>query len=399
MPQKLKVQIRDLFIKTAISLDTNRRAWGQFLDDSRSNTQYGVYGTSAGIQALTLCDYSVDHALISGASRTLQEVFEIREGEIIFLKHDDIFILYKMAYLAEATQPGQSTLEKCKPLSEIISKVLPQTGWGDFYYSENERDEHPKVAATAVALLAISRYREFHIDRACEYSIRFLCTRLLENGSLGPHEYALAALALHEYKDTGARVSEYATSVQTCRDRMIEWARTRRAKDIGDSRVYYYSTCMEGHRENRYLFYFPDCLVALALLRHENPSQARRYVLRVVRHFALQTIDKYGYVAKATGKISSVDQLWIVRLMREFKLAQINFLLPPYFFLWRGANAPIRILLSGSFLFLGAFGLVLTLWGSSPSPSSRLIGGILAGVSFSLFGRTLWEFVFKREPS
>lgn len=387
--------IRELFIRTAIPLDDKRRAWGQFLDESRDNTQYGVYGTSAGLQVLTLSEYSVDNTLIAGAILTLQDIFEVAPGDRVFLEHDDIFILYKMAYLAEATNPGQGSLSACKPVSEIIENVLPEMGWGEFFYSDREKDEHPKAVSTAIALLAICRYRDFRLQPACGHAIRWLCKRLLENGSIGPHEYALAALALHDYRDVGVNISEFPKAIETCKERLIEWARIRRKKDIGESKVYYYSTCMEGHRENRYLFFFPDCLVALALLKWDSPIDTRRYILRVINHFATQTLSKNGYIAKATGRMSSVDQLWIFRLMREFRTAPAEAMLPPYFFLWRGATTPIRIGLSIAFLILGLVGLLIGYL--TTSTGMRITGGAIATIFLGLFGRTLWEFVIKAD--
>ncbi len=385
-------RIRDLFTHGVIQIDSNRYAWGQFLDEPKDNTQYGIYGTSAGVQVLLSAGYPPDHEIISGACRILREALDVEEN--LFRTKGDLVVLYKLAYLAEAFQPQEKFIDgNCRPMTEIISRLLPQQGWGEYFISQTQRDIHPKVVATVAALFSLRRYRPFRSMKECEESLRWLCNRVLQNGDFRAHEVAFVALALAEYRSPGVNLPDYKRTLDFCGERLVDWAKSRKKKEFGESNAHYFWTPVENRRLNRYLFFLPDCLVPLALLKLDYQNKVRSYLPRVIDSFARLIISQGGFTPNLTRRVSAVDHLWIYRLLEEYRSRSPDQLKPPSWCQWRVASWARRIVFLLFFLSLAATGSYIAY--AAHDIYYRVAGGIMSGLGLTLLGRGIWDFFAK----
>ncbi len=136
--QVRRVWIVRLFERGIIHIDDNKCAWGQFLDVTRDNTQYGVYGTSAGIEVLILAGYSGDHEIISNAINLFSEAY--KDPTCRFYKKGNMNN-YKMAFWVELIEPGKKEIdEKNLLLDDLIKNKIVGQGWGNYYISRNNHD-------------------------------------------------------------------------------------------------------------------------------------------------------------------------------------------------------------------------------------------------------------------
>lgn len=379
-----QARIRDLVVNGLITGSPTGYAWGQFLDEASQSTQYGIYGTSACIQILVAADYPASQPVIRGASEILDSV--LRDEHNPSRQDGDISVVYKVAYLAEAIQPDQHEIRlESPPMDELVRRALPGGGWGEYFYSPDDHDPHPRVVATAAALLALRRYRQFRVTEECEKGLCWLARRVVGNGRFRPHEFALASLTLFEYRGLNLPAnSECGTAIDTCRQRLVRWAISRRREDMGTSEAYCYSVQWEGRRVNRYLFFLPDCLVALALLRLGCPKRARAYILKVCDYFGTQILERGGFQPITTGRKSSVDHLWIYRLLQQLRSTDTKEL-----------SVIPRWLSLSLVVFLGVVLLGLSILGfywvyGIEETAYRVAGGVLASISLGLLVRLLW---------
>jgi hypothetical protein len=387
--------IKKLFTNASIQLDESRVAWGQFLDDSRDNNQYGIYGTSAGIQVLTHCGYPPENRVIIGANKVLNEVFEDKDN--IFCKKGDQFVLYKLAYLTEAWCSSKVEGEAdCPAIIEILNRALPGQGWGEYYVSPTDRDAHPRILATIAALISLRRHKEFRSRDECKNSLRWLCERISEDGSLRAHELALATLVLFEYKTPGIDIPNYKRVFNMCKKRLVEWANHRKKDQFGQYEVYNYSTRQKDRRRNRYLFILPDCITALVFLKLGNPIKIRRWVLKVIDYYLTVILSKNSFAPSSSGRVATVDHMWLCRLLYKFKSMKIEDLLPIHRFQWIHSNNLVRVLISVFFLGVGVIGLYLS---NKVMVTDALIitilGGVFSAIGLALVARILWEWLLK----
>jgi hypothetical protein len=394
-----QAQIVRLFERAIIYLGENKCAWGQFLDVTRDNTQYGVYGTSAGIEVLIFGGYKRDHEIISKAINLFTESFTDPVSR--FCKKGDVINNYKMAFWIESIEPDKKEVDEKNPLmEELIKRKIVGQGWGDYYISRDNHDLNPKVLATACILFALRRYRPFESTKECEESLNWLCKRLLENGSLTIYEFAISALALLEYGNLAIKVLQYKEAVKQVTARLVDWGKRQKKSEFESSMMYHYCVAMNGDKENKYLFFLPDCLVSLALLRRGCPADICSYVLNVVQYYTGSMLSKGGYAPRSTGRLSSIDHLWIFRLLSEFeKTSSVSLVTPK---ITKLLEAPwfIQVIVALLFLCLGIWGLYVGLLVSNQQNNSqllRILSGIAATIGLGIFGRFLWKLIARGE--
>jgi hypothetical protein len=288
-------------------------------------------------------------------------------------------------------------------MEELINRVLPGQGWGEFYYSENDRDIEPKIVPTASALLALSRYRRFRSTDECERSLGWLCRRLLENHNTATYEIALGSLALIEYDTLRNKITEFERAVQFCKQYLEEWATTRQDIQLGIREEHHYASSMDGSRGNKYLFFLTDSLVALAFLKWNSPQRTRNYVLNVLNFFIKQILDKGGFAPDPRRQFSTVNHLWIYRLLREFESKPVEKVLPQSLYTWSAATRRGRVIISSSLFVVSV--LATYVYRTISEPTYRFPALVVAIVAVSsaavvaIFGRTIWEFFMKGESS
>lgn len=392
-----KRKIGELFTGALITIDREGCGWGQFLDERRTNDQHGIYGTSSGVQVLTLLGYPETNEIMVGASKVLQRA---REQDSRFFRKGDLSVIYKICHLADAAHPGYEETDD-DVMEEIVDKMLPGQGWGE-YFSTADRDPEPKVISTALALLSLRRYRPFRSDPKCRQAVQWLCSNIGDNPPQRLWELGISVLALCEYRDVGVHITNFRSTLETCEERLIQLTRVRKKTQIGLSEAHNYSVSWGGCRVNRYLWFLPDCIAALAFLRLDCPLRARSYLLRVVDYFASKVVEN-GFAGAVSGRLSSVDHLWIFRLLNEFASRSPDTLVPPSNFRWLVASTPIRVISTISFLGLIILGGWLTerpdataigFWGTL---GAKNLGTVLSSIGVAGIGVVLTLFLEGRK--
>lgn len=387
--------IESLFLSDGTSQGDDKWAWGQFFRDTREHKQYGIYGTSAGAQVLLLAGQGSQNAYVSGARSLLEDAYGSHDVNNRFYKDHHFDRVYKLTFLIEAESADRDTVEEATaPTNDLISRVLPQQGWGEFCNSDSDKDVESRITSTAAALMALSKYRKFRATAECEKAVAWLCRRLTEKAEPAIYELALGILALVEYQSVKDRVSGYDEAIVLTKGRLTDWARRQKSVQLGAEESHHYPTSVDGSRGNRYLFFLPDCLAALAFLRLECPHRSRRYVLNVVDFFVRSIIDKGGFRSISRNHSCTVDHLWIYRLLREFESKEVKCLLPQPFYSWAAMPRLARFLTSALFLGIGGLGLTFTVIAREPGHDiaiwQSVLFGIFATVGLGLFVRSLW---------
>jgi hypothetical protein len=389
-------RIEDLFSRTVLNID-GLLAWGQFLDGPRQQNQFGIYGTSAAIQVLAAAGFPPENRLIEQALEGLPLVDPRSEAE---KRYDvaDAFLTHKAAFLLSAAQPGGNHFTIREPIEDrILDRIIDSRGWGDYAFPQGQ-DNVPNVLATATTLLALARDREFRSTERCESTLRWLCRSIRNDGGLLAHENAVAALALVSYTNPGEEIEDYEPARDICVHRLIDWARRRDPAILGQNIEHHYWVPLPGIGRNHYMFYLPDVLVALALLRLDNPQTTRQFVLRVVNDTADNTLEHGGYKSPSNARISSVDQLWIYLLMAELsKLADAdpNRLLPKLYVIATNSHLR-RISLSAGLLTLGSGATALGLGTHTIGARALALG--LATVVLGILATAIYSWITDRQP-
>lgn len=384
-------RIVELFQNGQITMSQGLKAWGQFLDSSRDNTQHGIYGTSAGVQVLTQDGLG---AVVQNSADFLQDQFTDPLSE--FSRKGDFSITYKLCYVAEAYDVTATDIDPSVAVMDaLIARRIPKQGWGDFYSSADACDLYASILATAASLLALSRYTQFRASKECKEAVLWLAARATQDGDRRPHEMALAALALAEQKRLGPAIVGLDEAVAVLERKLSNWSAAAKKDGLDLSETHHFSIQFDGRRTNKYLFFIPHCLVALALLRLRSRSRvARRYVLTAVQYFAERILSASAFKPRTTQKVSSVDHLWIFRLLKEFADRPAVEMVPSRLLQWSAAPRWAQYALTLGTLALGVTAaLSATLL--TTNLLLRAVLGVVASIALSFFSRYAWEFFLK----
>jgi len=390
--------IESLFVDDAISQPDSKWAWGQFFHDTREHKQYGIYGTSAGTQVLILAGRGPGNRHVLGARKLLQESYTSQDQNNRFYKDHHYHLIYKLTSLIEAEIADQEMIaEPSAAMRDLISRLLPEQGWGEFRNSDSDRDIESRITSTAVALLALRKYRAFRGTHECEKAVTWLCRRLTEKAAPAIYELGLGILALTEYRGLGDRVATLDETLALATSRLTEWAQSRKRILLGADESHHYPASCDGSRGNRYLFFLPDCLAALAFLKVGCPQRTRRYVLNVVHFFVTNIINKRGFRSVSRNHFCTVDHLWVYKLLSEFEVVEVSNLLPQPYYSWATMPRLAKVVTSLVFLGIGAIGLYFnSLSAQSRQPLSSwkfVFFSALTAVGLALFSRSVWEHI------
>lgn len=289
--------------------------WGQFLDQPRQAGQRGIYGTCASIEILLSNGYSNSSELVANSVTDLP----LLGGGASYTDATDIGLVFKVAAIVTAARWLESNLTMSNPaVTRLIEMTVDDRGWGNYAFPEQGvRDPAPRVVPTAMSLLALEGVRQWRAEVRCDTSLAWLAHEMATGGGTDADD-ALGLLALAGYGEPlGA--SEWKEGVSAAQRRVIE----RLAQRHSTARVsrYHYSVALpDGTFVNHYMFFLPDVIGALALLKHseavelKGPSQ----VLHVVGKVANSVRVDRGYRGSDHQQLATVDQLWVSRLMTAF---------------------------------------------------------------------------------
>jgi hypothetical protein len=317
------------------------KAWGQYLDEEhRSDQQWGFYGTSAGIQTLATkqqafgTDTDADRVrLIPLALKQLPS--DATTGDERFAQKrqkGDFENIIKLAFIADALCPGiddVTTADTPAIVHEIVHRAVNEQFWSSRARSDDARFMKERIFPTAYVLLVLQRYQAARSDPTYQKARVWLAERVVHDEGLDtPANNALIGLALLDQHETaGARQGVVAAALERCKTRLQAWA-TKQKIIVIDRPVFYGFSL--GAR-NDYCFLHPEILASLLFLRLGNSRRTRSFVLRVMRCLTDNIIGAHGFIGQ-NGVMSSVDQMWAMRLISEFR-AQHD-----------GADGPRRLL-------------------------------------------------------
>jgi hypothetical protein len=316
-------EIAYLFERTPVQrLETNQRCWGQHFD--WSPTQYGIYGTSAGIESLTIAGRSPDSPLLREAKAVIAL---IEEPTSRFQLQRDHLNVYKIAVCVEAADSHLPVLAGTPAAyARLVSGALPSGGWPDY---RHEPDEEPDATllATAISLYALRRYESFYASAECASGLRFLADRQYGHdlsGSLQtPTLVGLSLLGLHAYRDAPVtqRIATYKDSVIKAERALTRWVSRRPERELFDQFRYDFieRPSSLGGRDSDFIALMPDCIIALAFMQAPNRLNAprRRHVNRVIDGIT-KKVEKHDFKPRNVDKRAAVDHLWGQRVLGRF---------------------------------------------------------------------------------
>lgn len=331
--------IAEMFVNTVVRPDGAGPlvAWGQYLDLRRKNLsqQYGIYGTSAGLQVLAMHDRTVYRGIIEAACSTLPlvapSVSDIaRPIHQYFLDKGDLNVVYKVAALADAVRPDLDSIPDPHTVVEALLGLRTQGGgWGYFRRPELDEFQSPNVHATSTALLALGRFSVFRTSPDSIEALTWLA-RNVNTSSLSISTLSIVLLALELLTDADNETAEIAGLRRDCRSVVTSWARRAAAEDTKrtiEATEYLLpkprsDTPLDKYEhEFVFMLYLPHCLAALALMKGGNirDRHVRRFIVSVVRTVAVHICSARSFVAAGRNLESSVEHLWIYRLLKEFE--------------------------------------------------------------------------------
>jgi hypothetical protein len=328
MARVAQEDIATLFERTPVSGLEGLRCWGQHFDWSQS--QYGIYGTSSGLQALVMAGRDPGAALLREAS-TVLEAIEDPNGR--FQIQRDHLNVYKLAFCAEAVLPAEGVImEETFPGNRLMAAALPSGGWPDYRYNPAEEPDASELA-TAVSLWALRRFEICHGTRECEYALRFLIARLANEhtgASLrGPTLLGYDLLAALAYADVPAarRIDGYQETVRQAEKSLIRWARRRPLRELFDQFRYDFieRPSDAAPRDSDFMALMPDCIAPLAFMCAPNRLNAvrRRYIDRVIDGIVRRVRDQ-DFRPRNVDKRAAVDHLWAQRVLHEFLSTEVQ---------------------------------------------------------------------------
>jgi len=393
--QKARALIVDLFQKAVVNIPDQYKGWGQWLDDPKS-LQYGIYGSSAGVQILHLGGIDKDHEVMKGAMAFIEKGCLEPKGKIF--DKGDITVNFKLAFIVDATRVFEREIDsECQTMQKLVDRQLPGEGWGNYVEGDNN-DTSSRVPVTAYVLWALRRYRRFIGMSSSDEAVSWLASQVINNDDLDLSEVGLAGIALGEY--SRSRANDYNRSREKCVERLIEFSKHSSPSQFGISKfMNYYTTSVGGNPGNRYVFFLPHCLAALALMKLGSAASARKYISDVVRFFSQEVNSKKGFGPPNSGRLSTVDHLWIYRLFLEFESTAAQ-LVSGFSLKVVGLKPWQRHTLTAA-LFLMALPATYIAYAQRTLEEGSLvvviIAGALAALLLSLCARCVWEFYFKGE--
>jgi hypothetical protein len=303
------------------------KAWGQYLDDEhRTADQWGFYGTSAAVQVLALkqramaTDPEADVRLIELALKQLPADPQTTDPRFDQKRtKGDFENIIKLAFIADALLPGSDYVEADPPppvIAEIIDRAVDGQFWSSRLPDDPDRRTKERAFPTAYVLLVLQRFRAARTSPAYNNARIWLAERVIQDELLDrPAMNALAGLALLDRNETDqARPGVVANALGRCQERVLTWARTQ--NNIVIDRPVFFGFSLRNR--NDYAFLHPEVLAAFFLLRRGNPPTGRAFVLRVMRYLSDNIVNAGGFIGQ-NGVMSTVDQMWAMRLITEFR--------------------------------------------------------------------------------
>ncbi len=304
--------------KTIISSDY---AIGQFLDHAAEQNQTGIYGTSSAAQVLNFCDET--NSYVSKFSDFLIHSKEDLNSRFNIKK--DFNIIYKYCFFLDTLQPWDEVVtdENLYPyFEELINRCLNNSGWGEYFFSNEVKDNHPRVLSTCFALISLKRFPKFTQGPSRKQIIEWLLSQC-ENITLSIIEKAFSLLVLSKYRDL---IETSDGKILNLEKEIMIFIRSAKNKVKGYPFRYHFTvTDNNGKAINHYLFFPFDALLGLSILSSKKYTKKASYLFRVLNYYMKNVEDNEGgFKSDDSGRQSTIDQLWIGKFIIKLDMIDLG---------------------------------------------------------------------------
>jgi len=292
---------------------TDTVGWGQFLDAPKQHKQVGMYGTCAGIIVLAVAGRG-DNPLSRKAVTLMDYWWNSRSSPKY--SHKRLAQTPRLAFANLALRisgiPASSTIS-AQVEQALLSEVMSGGIWGNYWTSEADRDNSPRIFPSALALLSFNLMRSGSANR----DGRLLrATHELEGAlakELAAHEAAAvtAALLSTEGESLGRRT----------RSRIDEIA-IARSRALGEGGVYFYDYQYDQAAGGatgfgRDYFIVPtEILLGIAGFQVGAPSALRMRAESTLDALVLNIREhRQAYLSPSEQRITSKNQAWAALLL------------------------------------------------------------------------------------
>ena len=304
------------------------QAWGQYLGgEHHSGTHWGIYGTSAAVQTLALKvrvlqtgGRPTDDRLVGAALGLLPEDKETVDDALrTKAEKGDLDNVLKLAFVIDALRPNDrwvSEGNEPRIVHQILGLAIDEHGWSSRPHNDEDRFERDRFFPTAYLVACLRRYEAFELSPLGTSARGWLADRIVRDDALygTPLNYALVGLALIPRPESRRTAAAHETdALGHCQQKLVEWASSQR--DIVIDRPVFNGFSLGLNTD--YVFLHPELLAALFFLRRGSPASSRRFTLKVVAALTTNIREHQGFTSN-NGVVSTVDQMWAVRLLHEF---------------------------------------------------------------------------------
>lgn len=312
------------FEDRALTPESGRCAWGQFLDAPKKDDQFGPYGTSAGLLTLALAERGAS-APVKGAVQQLQDWWSKRNQESssredIQYAQERIAQTLRLAfmYLALRLSGIPEAQGTCSEIErELRGRILQFGLWGDYWIDNESRDETPRHFTSAIVILALGllKERSAHTDMRLRKAADLLESRFMSAPSVGPGTLGGAeatAVSAAILVGNGDSIS-HRTLIRMNRLGLaaLQWHGERTTYNFN------YEVPPGGDRRfgNGYFTVLPELLLAIGGLQPHAPAQLRLAAERAVDALK-ENIDQHGaFKVDEDQLLPSMDQAWAAILL------------------------------------------------------------------------------------
>jgi len=344
----------------SINVNQDTVAWGQYLDERFTGQQWGLFGTSAASQILALCDPADDVYTRHGKlGKTREILFEDRAQVSPLLQaqkdRGELGNIIRLASVAEALDLNRPDTIPRADWPPLVKTIVELRGTNPWWSSESAslNGSVQTAGSPFVTAFVVHALRRYECDRIFDDARRWLVPHLGDAAIKRRLDItALIGLALLG-RGTRSTDTEIQDGINRCQELIIE--RRGRSRRVVIDRPVFIGYAVDGRTD--YAFLNPEMLAALFLMRSEQPVAGRPFVLRAIRETTTHVSSGKAFETEFGGE-ATVEQLWTVRLLREYRRRadsrELRPSLRPRFFLTLGVMFALIVAVS-----LLAVGLVL----------------------------------------
>lgn len=296
----------------------DKRGWGQFLDAPRHHQRHlGLYGTSAGLVVLSMAgrEISLD---AKAALKFLEESWSNRQGDPAIRQRLTQNLRLALIHLALRVGPTGNPRHAQQVEEELLRRLLPGQGWGNYWVSPQEHDSVSRLLPTSICILAFALARNDNdpLPQSVMPAVDWIENQLEISTELPLRELAPAAAALLAAK--GVNISEKSK-------RSIQ-ALSLQSIPVGANEAYFYDYDFEINGDqlasSRDYFIVPISLfTAIAGYQEGASDRLRLEAERILRALSTNLKSFRGFKNSGSERLASVDQCWAAILLRASKAA------------------------------------------------------------------------------